>query len=411
MGVKIRDIFTLSNVDTGGRTYTVGEPSITNVDQQILVTGNVYASRSDNNGTTWTSLDPASFFPPAQGIFCCDQTLHHDPRRGLTFWLLQYRKTPTGNTLRLAVKRGATLHEPAWHWWDLVPEQVNPDWRGEWFDYNHAALSDNFLYVVTNAFTFDEHPTRCVVFRFSLANLADQAQLDVEYFQTLPQDNFSLRCTQGATDTMYFAGHNSSSQIRLFSWAEADNTATFTDIDVTRWIGDNNGYSAPGPDGKNWLGRCDPRITGGWVSNGIIGFMWSVDSTPSRQFPHVRVVRINQEDKHLIDEPDIWSPSFAYAYPDACPNIDGDVAITLFRGGGTLFPSHVVGVWEPTTTSWSLQGIQNGTHGPSDETWGDYLTCRRHTSTEQNWLAIGFTLQGGGGRTNIQPCIAHFERV
>jgi hypothetical protein len=86
---------------------------------------------------------------------------------------LQYVVKDNTNTLRIAVKRGPTLADDVWHFWDLRPATTNPAWAGEWFDYNHAALSDNFLYVGSNAFTVAEDRwTRSVVFRVPLAVLA-----------------------------------------------------------------------------------------------------------------------------------------------------------------------------------------------------------------------------------------------
>jgi hypothetical protein len=207
---------------------------------------------------------------------------------------------------------------------------------------------------------------------------------------------------------MYFASHNSNQEIRLFSWPENSAQVSQVNVAVTPWQGGD--YSAQGPDGTNWLKRCDPRITGAWVANGVIGFLWTANRMGSRPFPHVRVVRLNEATKTRRDEPDIWSDATAYAYPDACPNDQGEVGITLFRGGGNQHPGHVVGLWDDAANRWFLQGTRNGTHGPADNKWGDYLTCRRHAPDGRTWLAAGFTLQGGGTRDRIEPRLVHFGR-
>lgn len=406
--MQILQKISLNNAATNSQTSTVGEPSISNIGQEMLVTGNWYASLSSNNGQNWGHVDPFNFFPSVDNGFCCDQTLHSDPGRNLTFWLLQYVKTNVGNTLRLAVNNGQVPDNNGWYWWDLVPSQINAQWQNEWFDYNHAALSDNYLYVVSNVFSTTTNKfVRSVAFRFPLNSLANEGgNPHLQYFQS---QDFSLRCSQGASDKMYFACHISDSEIRLYEWAEANATASSIDINVGQWVGGGGGYAAPGPDGNNWLGRCDPRITAGWTSDNVVGFMWSVDKTASRAFPHIRVVRIDVNTKQIIDKPDIWSPSFGYAYPDACPNSDGDVGITLFRGGGALHPGHVVGMWDKNTNSWTVQAAQNGTDGPADRKWGDYITCRQHSSDRRSWLAVGFTLQGGTSRTDVEPSIVHFS--
>jgi hypothetical protein len=343
-------------------------------------------------------------FPPADGGFCCDQTALYDPSRDLTFWLLQYIEQGGANTLRVAVKRGATLGDSDWYWWDFRPAQVSQAWQGEWFDYNHAALSNDNLYVASNAFR-DNDWTRAVVFRLPLDDLAGGQGLSYDYFQTT--ENGSLRCTQGAQETMYFASHNRSGQIRIFSWPEDATAVTQIDVDVSPW--DASNYNTPGPDGNEWLSRCDDRMTGAWVARGVIGVMWSAGRLgDARPFPYARVVRLDESSKAVIDEPDIWNRGYAYAYPDACPNDRGDVGITVFRGGGARHPGHIVGAWDNASRRWMLQGSRNGTNGPSDRKWGDYLTCRRHSPDGLSWLAAGFTLQGGSTLNEVQPCVVHF---
>lgn len=397
----------LSAAATSAMTSTVGEPSILNIGQNMLASGNWYASRSNNDGANWSAVNPFSFFPKANDGFCCDQTLLAAPLKNMSFWLLQYIEDENGNTLRLAVNNGYQMVDTDWFWWDLVPQNVNPAWAGEWFDYNHAALSDNFLYVVTNSFTIDEKRfKRCVVFRFELDRLRPGAPVSLEFFES---NDFSLRATQGATDKMYFATHISDRKIRLYEWAESNATATSTDISITRWRGGSGGYSAPGPDGRNWLSRCDPRITAGWIADDVMGFGWSVDGGGTRPFPHVRIVRIDANTKAVLSEPDIWSQNTAYAYADATPNEDGDVGVAFFRGGGGLHPGPVVGSFDSALGTGALQSVKNGTNGPSDGKWGDYQTCRQNSNNRRHWLAISYSLQGGPDRNNIEPVIVEFS--
>jgi hypothetical protein len=398
----------LSDADTGGQTSSVGEPSLANNGQQIFMTGNWYATRSLDNGASWAFISPFNLLPPANGGFCCDQTALYDPSRDLVFWLLQYIEQGGTNTLRVAVKRGPTLGNNDWYWWDFRPVTVNANWQNQWFDYNHAALSNNYLYVASNVFsTTNDVWTRSVILRLPLDSLADGSQLSYTYFQST--SNFSLRCALGARDVMYFGSHNSNRQIRVFAWPENVATISQRDIDVSPWqAGD---YTATGPDGHNWLSRCDPRITGAWVADGVIGFMWSANKVgTSRPFPYVRVVRLEEDSKAVIDEPDLWNAEYAFAYPDACPNDRGHIGIALFRGGGNRHPGHVVGIWDDYANGWSLLSTRDGTNGPADEKWGDYLACRRHAPDGLTWIATGFTLQGGSSRTDIEPRIVHFGR-
>jgi hypothetical protein len=397
----------LTDVHTADRTSSVGEPSLANNGKHILYTGNWYASRSADNGTTWTAIDPFSFLPPADGGFCCDQTVHYDVSRDLTIWLLQYVKASGTNSLRVAVKPGPLDSPAGWKWWDLKPQQINPAWNGEWFDYNHAALSNNFLYVGTNVFrASNDQWTRAVIFRIPLDGLSGNGNLTFDTF--VSTDNFSLRCAQGATDVMYFVSHNSTQQLRLFEWPENSASVTSADINVTPW--DPGDMSAPGPGtAANWLSRCDPRITGVWLANGTVGVMWTANRQGAeRPFPFIRVVRISAAAKALLDEPDIWSPETAYAYPEACANIQSIAGVTLFMGGGNRHPSHVVGFRDDIDGTWKLATTAASTHSPADSKWGDYLTCRKHSPDGLGWVASGYALEGGGSRTDIVPRYIHF---
>ena len=403
----------LTAAEIGGQAGTVGEPSIAKRGSQILFTGNWYATRSPDDGASWRLLNPYTFFPPVDNGFCCDQTALYEPSRGLTVWLLQYSRKDGTNTLRLAINRAADMANNAWTRWDFKPQQVNSQWAGEWFDYNHAAFSNNFLYVGTNAYlpiSADENRwTRYVLFRFPLDTLKNGGSLTYNYYQST--DNSSLRCTQGATNVMYFASHNGLQQIRLHAWPDNSNQVTRYDINVAPWThGPRFAYATPCPDGSDWLRRCDGRITGGYAASGEIGFLWTANRRQDRPFPYVRVVRFREAaTPTLLSQHDIFNRSYAYAYPDACPNSAGEIGICLFRGGGTMNPGHVVGVMDRATGGWQLAATRDGTNGPADNVWGDYLTCRRDSTNPAHWVATGYTMQGGGTRNFTEPRYVRFS--
>lgn len=397
----------LTDAHTGGQTSTVGEPSLANNGREVFLTGNWYASRSLDQGANWSMVSPTNALPPVDGGFCCDQVVHYDRGRDLLLWLLQYVEEAGTNTLRLAVKRGDTLGNDDWLWWDFRPDTTDPTWTNQWFDYPDLELSNNFAYITINVFrSTNDQWTRSVIFRLPLDTLAAGGSLSYQYWTTT--ENFALRCTRGARDRMHFASHNSQSQLRVFTWPEGDTNVSFRDVNVPAWSASD--YAAPGPDGRNWLSRADPRITGAWVADGVIGLAWCAGRSPQRPFPHVRVVRIDQRTMTRIGNADIWNQAYAYAYPDTCPNDRGHVGITLFRGGGTLHPGHVVGIWDDYSNGWQLMASDNGSHGPADSKWGDYLACRRHSPDGVTWLASGYTLQGGGARDNVVPRVVHFGR-
>src|SRR3954452_22034927 len=102
MPVTLLKNIALTDTDTGGQTSSVGEPSIANNGNEIFVSGNWYATKSLDAGSTWTFVNPYTLLPSPGPEFCCDQVVLYDPSRNLLFWLLQYVRDPNGtNVLRL----------------------------------------------------------------------------------------------------------------------------------------------------------------------------------------------------------------------------------------------------------------------------------------------------------------------
>lgn len=407
--IKITKLSVLGDAVTDNQVSTVAECSIANNGKQLLVTGNWFASKSLNNGSSWTYINPFTNFPSANDGFCCDQTLLYDAKTDLSFWLLQYdKKDGINNTLRLAVKKGATLQNNDWDLWDFTPLGINPAWKNQWLDYNHAAVSKKFLYICSNMFNTSDTFTRCIILRIPLKSLQTGKNVSFEYFES--RTDFSLRCVQGSTDTMYFAAHSGvtgENRIRIFSWPENKTDVSKKDIAITPWSGGK--YRSICPDGTNWLGRADYRITAAWLSKGVLGFMWMVNKRgATRPHPHVRVVRIDAASMALIDEPDIWSPDHAFGYPDAYPNGKGEVGITLFSGGAAIHPTHLVGAYNEADKNWLLKTARAGTNGPRENTWGDYITIRPLSPGNTKWIAAGFTLQGGKEAEDIEVHAVQF---
>jgi hypothetical protein len=391
----------LDDQATSTRTSSVCEPTTAANNNQLMMTGNWFASFSTDGGSHWIYVDPFTRFPASAGGFCCDQVVLFEPRHRIWIWLLQYISGPSGgNIFRLAICRDTAFG--SWYYWDFSPQALNSGWSGVWFDYPDMAYTNDNLFITFNAFLGNAWQ-RAVVFRLPLATLASGGSLGYRWWSTT--SNGSLRLCRGAGSTMYFGSHNSLQQIRVFQWADSGTNVTSSDVNVRAWAG--GAYSAPGPGGVDWLRRLDGRITGAWVGAGVIGFMWTANRDGSHPLPYIRVVRINETSKALVDEPDIWSRVAAWAYPAAAPNSAGQVGFTAFYGGGTQHPSHVVGI--RTATNWQAAVTQSGTHGPADQAWGDYLSCVTHYSATSRWVASGYTLQGGTDRRNIEPRYVEFQ--
>ena len=391
----------LDDTATSTQTSNICEPTTASNGTQRFITGNWFASTSSNGGTGWTLVDPFTRFPSAAGGFCCDQVVLYNAQHRIWIWLLQYSSGSNGeNIFRLAISREASFG--SWYYWDFAPRGANASWTGQWFDYPDMAFTTANLFISFNMFRGNTWQ-RAVVFRMPLATLASGGSLGYRVWSTTEVG--SIRLCRGPGATMYMGSHRSTSTLRVLQWPDSATGPTQRDVGVRPWSA--GAYNAPGPGGVNWLNRLDPRITGAWVGGGTIGFMWTANRDTTHPLPYVRVVRLRESTKALIDEPDIWSNVSAWAYPAAAANANGQMGFAAFYGGGTRHPAHVVGV--RTATGWETRITRSSTHGPADQAWGDYLSVTPHQPGGTQWVASGYTLQGGTARRNIEPRHVHFR--
>lgn len=391
----------LNDAASSQATSSICEPTTAANERQLFMTGNWFASSSTDGGANWSFVNPFNRFPASAGGFCCDQVVLYNARHRIWIWLLQYSQGSNGeNIFRLAISREATFG--SWYYWDFAPRGVNAGWAGNWFDYPDMAFTDAHLFCTFNMFQGNAWQ-RSAVFRFPLATLASGATLGYRSWATTA--NGSIRLCRGPGSEMFMGSHNSANQLRVFQWPDSSTGLSWKDVNVRSWSA--GAYAAPGPGGVNWLGRLDSRITGAWVGAGTVGFMWSANRDGSHPLPYIRVARIKQSNMTLIDEPDIWSRTSGWAYPAAAANAQGAVGFTAFYGGGPRHPGHVVGA--KTATGWDTTLTSSSTHSPPDQAWGDYLSCTPHSTNSAQWVASGYTLQGGTARRNIEPRYVRFR--
>lgn len=403
--VNIVSNVALSDTDSGTQTSTRCEPTVAAAFDEVYTTGNWFASRSSDVGQNWTFVDPFTALTPAAGGFCCDQVALHQQSRNLWFWTLQYVASGGTNVFRVAISTNG--RPESWTYWDWAPGTFKADWNGTaWFDYPDVAATNTHLYITYNVFNSNPQSfLASVVMRFKLDDMIAKGNLVPQYY--IVEDHGSLRLTQGATTDMYFASHNTQNPIRVYHWGDGDaDVMTWNDITPTAWNGATP-YSSLGPGGAEWLGRVDPRITGAWTTGNQAGFFWTANSDATHPNPYVKGLVVNTTDWSIVSEPDIWHPDVAWAYPAACPNVNGVVGISLFRGGGTTHPVHTVGFLD--SGSWVMAGTAVSTDGPANGFWGDYVSCQVHDPEQTDWVASGYTLQGGTDRQAIEPRYVRFN--
>jgi hypothetical protein len=384
----------------------VGEPSAALNGSVVVYTGNWYAAISNDAGRTFQFIDPATAFPNPKptSTFCCDQVVHYIKKIDTFVWLLQYGPRGGDNIQRLAFAKTSDVAAGKWKLFDITTNSLNVP--GAFLDFPDLALSANNLYVTTNIFGPGNKFGSAVV-RIPFSSIAS-GQVTAQSFVSF---NFqSFRVAQNCADTAFFAAHQDTSTLAVFSWKEGQNTPTQKAVAVARWIG-GNGYVSRTADNRRWLDRADPRITGATMAKNELWFAWSVDRNSNhRPRPFIQIAHLDAKTLTLIDNVNVFNSTSATAYPALATNEDDEVGISYMVGGGPLNPSHAVGILTGTRRD---QIVSNGDRGPlADEDtgqgeWGDYLTLRRAFPNEKLFAATGYTMKGPGDTTN-RDCTPRF---
>jgi Viral BACON domain len=409
---------TSSEVSTTQRS-TVQEPSVVNLDSAVFYTGNWYAAKSSNGGNTFTYVNPYTFFPSVNGGFCCDQVTAYAPTQDMAIWGLQYIKDSTSGTLRVARAVGsAGVANDNWVYYDFTPQMVGFT-SGNWFDFPSMTVGSNYLYVTSNVFsTSNDNFAGSVVMRLPLANLAAGTGFNFNYFATTAVG--SMKCTEGATTTMYLAAFLTTTQMRIHRWDESSNTISWDDVNLNAFTYLNRNGVATGPDGTNWAARADSRPGAAYVAGGIIGVMFMARQDGTFPFPYTIHARFNQSNRALVTQGQIWHNNFAWMYPSGTPNTAGNLAGTMQVGGGLAangFPYPGTQVWiiddiQPmiNNTVGAFYFLSSSNAGPTNNAWGDFFTVRRHKSFPNSWVASSFSLSNGGTGSSTVPNYLWFGR-
>lgn len=394
----------LNDVATADTASHVCEPSTAINGNVVFYTGNWFAAVSTDGGTTFKFVDPYTTFPNPVGMgFCCDQVVHYIKSIDTFVWLLQYTRDSSGkNIQRIAYATTARVRTGSWRFFDITPASLGQG-TGIWLDFPDLAVGQNMLYMTTNCFA--GNPWRAsAVARIRLSSFTSGT---LSASRAVSTTHPSLRVAQNCGTTAYFVAHNSTSSLRVFSWKESSAAPTTKDLTVASWS--RGPYSSTTPDGRDWLERADSRHTGATLAGNELWFAWgsAKGGANTRPNPFVQIARINATTMTLIENINLWDPNSAIFYAGLSTNANNEVGASYTLGGGTRFPTHVVGILTGTRRQVTTF---TSTRGPSDNKWGDYLTVRRNYPNQKLFCATGYSLQSGAGTSDATPSLTIFGR-
>jgi hypothetical protein len=395
----------------GTGTSYIDEPHAATAGRVVFMTGNWFASYSINGGASFSFVNPYTQFPSLDGGFCCDQTVIYDRARDLMIWQLQYNyssNTQKGS-YRTAFAVASSVASSGWCYYNWDPHGSFGLATGLYLDYPHVALTSNYVWFSANVYNASDQWQTTIIWRIPLDPVLTCGGFNYQWFT---QTHFNFTPTQialGASTTMYWGSHNSTSSIRVYHWDEGSGTIFWNDVSIGTWTR-NLPYQCPGPDGQNWCGRSpnDGRIETGWLANGVIGFMWNAGQDNSFPYPYVNVVRINQSNFSLINQPIIWNASYAWQYPAIGVNDRGDLGGSAYWGGGSNYPTMVAlidDLFSSPPPPWENYGVVTSAQGAPE--WGDWYASRRHGTRGTTWITTG---EGRLANGSVQSYYVWFGR-
>ena len=158
-----------------GYKSNVLEPSLGNGGRYVFYTGNWFAARSIDGGSTWSYVNAYN----NMSDFCCDQIAQYDKARDMYLWLRQGIANGSGvGRFRLGV---STNNGASFCNYDFYPTNTNSAWTGQWWDYPHIQLGADFAYIAYNMFNASDTWTRTVLLRFPLDALRNCAGFSYNY--------------------------------------------------------------------------------------------------------------------------------------------------------------------------------------------------------------------------------------
>jgi len=299
----------------------------------------------------------------------------------------------------------------AWTYWDFTTTQVGIN--NGWLDYPDVAVGTNALYL-----SYDQVGVGRAVIRIPLAEIQSGSTINFQFTDpTKSPMAYGGHLSQSTRDEVFWAGPNTNSSMRVFSWQESSNTYSWRDVAVGSWP--NGTLSSLTPDNQDWLTKLQnfpgnavlgaTRAFGGKATKGPVNqiwFAWTASSGSGFKQAQVQWVALDRSHNfNVVAQSQIWNGGYAFAYPALGVNSDGEIGLSLEYGGGGNFENHVVGFWGDFI-AYITTASNVGT-----ARYGDYVTIRPDAAQPRRFDAWGYGLnQPSPGVVNSDTHYVMFGR-
>jgi hypothetical protein len=397
-------------------TSIVVEPSVSNQAKNVVFLSNDRADYSTDGGATFNTLTIPTG-PAKAPIFCCDQSIVYDRAHSIWIWsTLDKSKSGDVMLVQISVIRNLPTVECTYVY---DPGRTANDIK---VDYPQLGLGDNKFYLSTSE-SRNGSWYRARMLRFDLDDINScPATVVGRAVGWLPANKRMWTPIRGAKEIMYWANLENTTQLRVWTWPESDNAATWVlkSVQPTTFA---NPDCRGGANNKDWMEKKGWHITEGFMRGALgrggvgssipaksrLQFYWNGANDATHLQAYVRSAVFDLPDLNLIDEPNIHNDDFCFGYADVHPNARGDFAVVVAFGGkaggnGRALGSGV-GIEDEFTPRYRLKTVyvtSDGTDMPSsknksrDQRFGDYLSVKPHEPCELWWVAGTYALTNGG---------------
>ena len=392
------------------------DPNVATKGKVVLVTHNTFLEYSTDGGITFLELDPTTIFPNFQngtlidGGLCCDQAVVYVPSIDRFVWLMQFwpGKTTKQNRNRLAAARPADLLKAgcvgagctfvektfadAWTYWDLTSNTFGLGAHS--MDYPDLSTGKNSLYMSTDP------GGGALTVRIPLSQIAASTTINMDYLN-YATNAYPSRVTRNTGTEAYWAIHNNTSQMKIFSWTEGSNLIYSRDVNVASWYNSvTTPYTSLTPDGQNWVHFLQGHVpadspVGATVAGNNLWFAWTAPGAPGIPYTHIRLAHLNRTNFSVIKNDAIWNSNYAYAYGFLNTNANGEVGMSYGWGGVTQYVNSAVAFLTGTRHFWGTAVGNTGTGR-----YGDFLGIRVDSQDTKCFVTAGMAVKSTGGGTN-----------
>lgn len=406
-----------NTIANGADGSTLAEPAAANEGMRVLAAGNFdHFEYSTNAGSTWTAISPPAG-PSDAPTLCCDNEVVYDQPRGL--WIvsaLYTNASVTNGVVRLFVYR--TL--PSYSCSYTIDQGGTAN--NVLMDFPHIALSNNYLYLTSNDIV-STGGQNARIRRLNLDNMADcvTASLSTYSWPSTTEGQRVWRAVQGATDTMYFAHHATSTSLRVFSWVETSASPT----NVLRTLTAST-FANPdcrgGTTNVDWTDSLWSNIVGfnlnGSAGRDNVAWYWNVAADASHPQGHSHGAVFRRYGLTLLAQPAVWNSTGCFGQVTTAMNERGDIGAQVSfggkSGGGGAAAQGYVGIDDEFTSGLgqfaTVTNVASGTHNRTDNRQGDYFTVRQYEPCDLWYGATSYALSGGTGTANVNSRWVEFGR-